>query len=267
MNKNKILIFAIIGVLLASSLALAVDSAVAMPTGMMSVSNRPVSASWIRINGIIDQWGTTDVRGQLQTQARTALLQSADTRQLASATAIWTTNTSRAIQAVRAKENFTYVFYVARLLNASISTLSTGSSDSNYVIGGNWNLATVKANITIITNENGVITRVLRHQDVSVQKADGQLTITDNWSKFTLNINGIDSLTGSVFRSMTRQMQFNQFKVTDDSTSNVVTQSDINAVAQCYGSMPGWGSYDTRMDFNNNYRVDIADISTVAANM
>lgn len=100
-----------------------------------------------------------------------------------------------------------------------------------------------------------------------MQKADGQLTVTDNWSKFTLNINGIDPLTGSVFRSMTRQMQFNQFKVTDDSTSNTVTRSDINAVAQCYGAIPGWGSYDTRMDFNNNYRVDIADISTVAANM
>ena len=159
------LIFAIIEVLLASSLAIAVDSAAAIPTGMMSVTNRPVSASWIRINGAIDQWGTTDARGQLQTQARTALLQSSDTRQLASATAIWTTNTFRAIQAVRAKENFTYVFYAARLLNASVSTLSTGSSASNYFINGTWNVATVKSTVTIITNENGNITRVLRNQD------------------------------------------------------------------------------------------------------
>jgi hypothetical protein len=266
MNKKKTLIFAIIGVLLASSLALAIDSVAAMPTGMMNVSNRPVSASWIRINGVIDNWGTTDVRGQLQTQARTALLQSEDTRQLASASAIWTTETSRPIQAVKAKESFTYVFYAARLLNASISTLSTGSSDDNYVIGGTWNVATVKASVIIVTDENGAITKVTRNQDISVQKIEGQLTVTDNWSKFTLNLNGKDPLTGSVFRSMTRQMQFNQFKMTDDSTSNVVTRSDINAVAQCYGSMPGWGSYDTRMDFNNNYRVDIADISTVAAN-
>ena len=55
--------------------------------------------------------------------------------------------------------------------------------------------------------------------------------------------------------------------MTDDTTGNVVTRSDVKAVGQCYGAMPGWGSYDTRMDFNNNYRVDIADISTVAANM
>ena len=267
MNKNKALIFAVIGVLLASSLALAVESAAAMQRGMTSVSNRPVSASWIRINGVIDQWGTTDARGQLQTQARTALLQSSDTRQLASATAIWTTNTTRAIQAVRAKENFTYVFYAARLLNASVSTLSTGSSASNYFINGTWNVATVNSTVTIITNENGTITRVLRNQDITTQKAYGELTVTDNWSKFTLAINGIDPLTGSVSRSMTRQMQFNHFKMTDDSTSNTVTKADIKEVAQCYGAMPGWGSYDTRMDFNNNYRVDIADISTVAANM
>jgi hypothetical protein len=55
--------------------------------------------------------------------------------------------------------------------------------------------------------------------------------------------------------------------MTDDTTSNVVTRSDVKVVAQSYGAMPGWGRYDTRMDFNNNYRVDISDISTVAANM
>lgn len=267
MNKNKAIIFAVVGVLLASSLALAVDSAAAMPGGMITSSNRPVSSSWIRINGVINQWGTTDVRGQLQTQARTALLQSSDTRQLASASAIWTTNITRAIQEVRAKENFTYVFYAARLLNASVSTLSADSSASNYVIGGTWNIATVTSNVTILTNADGTIARVLRNQDITTQKAYGELTITDNWSKFTLAINGIDPLTGSVLRSMTRQMQFNHFKLTDDSVSSTVTKADIREVARNYGAMPGWGSYDTRMDFNNNYRVDIADISTVAANM
>ena len=44
-----------------------------------------------------------------------------NTNQLASATAIWTTNNSRPISSVRSKENFTYVFYTARLANASVS--------------------------------------------------------------------------------------------------------------------------------------------------
>jgi hypothetical protein len=267
MNKNKILIFAVIGVLLASSLALAVESAAAMPMDMLRVSSKPVSTSWILLNGVINQSGTADARGQLQTQARTALLQSENTKQLASATAIWTTNTTRAIQSVQTKENFTYLFYEARLVNASVSTLSTGSSTSNYFLNGTWSVATVNSTVTIITNVNGTITRVMRNQDTSVIKAYGELNVTNNWTTFTLNITGVAPLSGSMYHYMQRQMQFNPFKITYDSTSDVVTRSDIGTVAKCYGAMPGWGNYDTRMDFNNNYRVDIADISTVAANM
>lgn len=137
MNKNKSLIFAVIGILLLSSLAVAVESVAAMPTNMAStVANRLVSASWIRINGVIDQWGTTPVTGQLQTQARTAIRQSDVANQLNTATAIWTTNISRPIQALKSKENFTYTYYAARLTNASVSTLSASNSASNYFING-----------------------------------------------------------------------------------------------------------------------------------
>ena len=66
---------------------------------------------------------------------------------------------------------------------------------------------------------------------------------------------------------MTRQVQFNPFKVSEDESSNVVTRADVKAVVKCYRAMPGWGSYDSRMDFNNNFKIDIADLSTVAANM
>jgi hypothetical protein len=125
----------------------------------------------------------------------------------------------------------------------------------------------VTSNVTIITNANGEITEVHRTSDTSVQKAYGELNVTDNWSKFTLAINGIDPLTGSVFRSMTRQVQFNPFQVTYDTTSNAVTRADIAAVIQSYGAMPGWGNYDSRMDFCGHYKIDIADLSTVACNM
>jgi hypothetical protein len=264
MNRNKALISVVIAILLVSSLAVAVDFAAALPTGSAIIPNRLVSASWIRINGVITKLGTTDVRGLLQTQARAAVLQSSDTRQLAGATAIWTTNTTRPIQAVQAKENFTYIFYAARIQYASVSSVTTSSVDSNYQISGTWNVATVKANITIITNDNGLITRVLRNQDISVKQATGELAITGN--TFTLTLSDMDPLTGSVYRLVTRAW-YNPYQMTDGSTSNTVTTADVNAVAQCYGAMPGWGNYDTRMDFNNNFRVDIADISTVAANM
>jgi hypothetical protein len=47
------------------------------------------------------------------------------------------------------------------------------------------------------------------------------------------------------------------------SASESVSKTDLAAVAKCYGNMPGWGNYDQKMDFN--YRIDIADVATVAA--
>jgi hypothetical protein len=263
MNKNKPLIFAVIGILLVSSLALAVETVTAMPRGMANIMNRMASTSWIRINGLISDWGTTDVRGQLQTQARERTRQVSDIDQLTSATAIWTTNITREISAVQAKENFTYVYFVARLPNASISTANV-NSPTEYTLSGKWNLANITSTITVNTDENGVITKVHRDQTITPGKASGDLTISGN--QFTLTIDVIDTLTGSVHRSIARTWN-NPFKMTDDATGNVVTRSDVKVVARCYGAMPGWGNYDTSMDFNNNYRVDIADISTVASNM
>lgn len=36
---------------------------------------------------------------------------------------------------------------------------------------------------------------------------------------------------------------------------------------QHYGEMPGWGNYDPKMDLSGDLKIDIADLSTVAANM
>ena len=105
------------------------------------------------------------------------------------------------------------------------------------------------------------------NQTSTVAKVYGELNVTDSWTKFTLKFTGYDPLTGSVTRSVTRQVQFNWYKVTDDVAGTAVTRADVNAVVQCYRAMPGWGNYDNRMDFNFNYKIDIADLATVAANL
>ena len=264
MNKNKVIIFAIIGLLLASCLTVAVNFATAMPTSTTdTMANRLMSASWIRLKGVVTQWGTTDVRGTLQTQARVATRQVSGVNELTSATAIWTTNLTREISAVKSISNFTYVYYVARLPNASIASATVDSATA-YSLSGTWNLANVTSTITILTDDSGAITKIHRDQDIITSKASGKLTVTGN--TFTLNIEGINPLTGSVFRTITRSW-YNPFKMTDDSTTSTVTRNDVRAIAQNYGAMPGWGNFDSNMDFNNNYRVDIADISSVARNI
>lgn len=232
-----------------------------------SVRNGLLARSFIRVNGLVTQWGTTPVNGALQTQARNGTWENGNTNQLAAATAMWTTNNSRPISSVRSKENFTYTFYTARLTNASVSLLSTKMDGSNYFLNGTWNVYTTTSNVTIITNDDGYITSVHRSSDTSVKKAYGELNVTNNWSKFTLSINGIDQLLGSVFRYGIRQVQFNPFKITDDTSNNAVTRADIASVIRAYGAMPGWGNYDVKMDFCGHNKIDIAALSTVACNI
>jgi hypothetical protein len=269
MNKKISVILAIIALVAVSSISF--TGANASVVGQSNMAATPSSAlaqrSYIRIDGVISQWGTTSVQGRIQTQAGTSMREDLSTNQLASATAIWTTNTSRPISAVQSKQNFTYTFYEARLRNASVSTLSASSVATNYFLNGTWGVFTVTSNVTIVTNAIGQITRIHRTQDISIQRAYGELNVTDNWSKFTLSINGIDPLTGSVFHSVTRQVQFNPFKVTDDTATNAVTRADVAAVIQSYGAMPGWGNYNAQMDFCGHFKIDIADLSTVASNM
>jgi hypothetical protein len=269
--KNKALVFALIAVFAISSLGLSAGFADAKPSTMNANSNNNsnqlLQRSYIRLNGQITAWGTADAHGQLQTQARVGT-HAITTNLLASATAIWTTNTSRPISAVRTKENFTYTFYEARLANASVSSLSANAtSPRSYFLNGTWNLYTSVSTVTIITNVNGSITNIHRDIQTSIQKLYGELNVTDNWSKFTLSINGIDPLTGSVHGWVQRQMQFNPFKITSDSTTDSVTKADFGAIMRNYRAMPGWGNYNVNMDFNNNYQVDLADLSTVACNM
>jgi hypothetical protein len=269
MNKKIPIVIAIIALFAVSGISLAgATPSMANPSTMgQAMSNALASRSYIRINGVITQWGTTAVNGSLQTQAAASTRVDLSTKQIATATAIWTTNTSRPIMNVEAKQNFTYVFYEARLTNASVSTLSTTTAGTNYFLNGTWNVYTVVSNVTIITNDQGQITNVHRSSDTSIQKAYGELKVTDNWTKFTLSINGIDPLTGSVSRSVQRQAQFNPFKVTDDTTTNAVTKADVAQVIRSYGAMPGWGNYDAKLDFCGHYKIDIADLSTVASNM
>ena len=275
---RKTIAIALLAIVAVSSLAAAASLASAMPwTGsrtMMnsaaqaSLSNRWTQKSWVRVDGVITQWGSLPTKGFLNAQARTALFNVSGSRQFAQAKAIWTTNTSRPITAIRAKENFTYTFYAARLLNASVSQVSY--ANSNFFLNGTWNVYNVTTQTTIITGSSGDITNIHRESDTKIAKVYGELNVTDNWTKFTLALTGYDKLTGSVIRSMTRQMQFNPFKISEDlttSASNLVTKTDLAALARNYRAMPGWGKYEQQMDFNCNYKIDIADVATVAANV
>ena len=271
---KKTLAVVLLAIIVVSSLSFAVASASAMGPAnrdwgwkVGSWMRRgvivPFQRSWIRLNGIVETWGSQEVNGSLWVNAKTVSFNE-EVRQGAFATAIWSSTTN-----VRQKGNFSYSFYVARLVDANVSALNF--EDVDFFMNGTWNVFHVTINQTLIKSgdlESGYTVDRQTKTDIDpiATKAYGELTVTDNWTKFVLSINGVDKLNGVVTRARMNQMIFNKFKVSEDGTEKV-SRVDLTVLSKIYGARPGWGSYDGNLDFNCNYKIDIADLTTVAANV
>jgi hypothetical protein len=271
---KKTLAVALLVIIAVSSLSFAVASASAIgPTSrgwgwrlgswMRRGAIVPFQRSWIRLNGIAETWGAQEVNGSLWVNART-VGSDENVWQAAFATAIWSNTTN-----YRHLGNFSYSFYVARLVDANVSVLNY--EDTDFFMNGTWNVYHVSINQTIIKSgdlESGYTVDRQTKTDVDpvATGAYGELKVTDNWTKFVLSIEGVDELNGLVNRARMSQMIFNKFKVSEDGTEKV-SRVDLTVLSGIYGARPGWGSYDSNMDFNFNYKIDIADLTTVAANV
>jgi hypothetical protein len=228
-------------------------------------------SSYVCMYGKITKWLTTPtgtpVMGIIEAQSRTTV-GSAKTVEGFAATAVWTNNTVRPLAGVRARENFTYTFYAARLIKGNYSALDPTSSIS-WFMNGTWNVWSITTNFTIITGSSGNILSVTTTRSLVAlaTEAIGNLTVTSGWDSFTLAIDGVPSLTGTVIAHIIASRTFNPFMLGTDSTSTTVTTADLNSIVNSYGSMPGWGNYDLRMDYCLHYQIDICDLSTAAANL
>jgi hypothetical protein len=223
--------------------------------------------NFVRFNGFINQSGSINATGTIEAQSRTIILDDTSSRQGSSAKAMWTTNTSRPISGFRDKENFTYTFYTASLTNVNVSSLN--ENGYGFFLNGTWNVYNVTSIFTVNTDSSGNIISFKSSKDgvALASNAYGELKVSSNGGNFTLSINGVDPLTGPVHVQRTTTRMFNPFKVLDDDGMSTVTEADMSSVMRAFGSSPGWGNYDQRMDYNFNYKVDICDLATVAANI
>jgi hypothetical protein len=277
-EEMKKIAAALLAIVAVSSLCFAVASASAMGPGnggwgwdigswMRGGAIFPFQRSWVRLNGVVETWDspevTQEVNGSLSVNARTVGADE-EVRGAAFANAIWSNTTN-----FREGGNFSYSFYAARLVEANVSMLDF--EDADFFMNGTWNVVNVTISQTIIRSgdsESGYTVDRQTKTDVDpiITEAYGELKVTDNWTKFVLSIEGNDELNGVVGRTWMTQMIFNRFKVSEDETDKV-SRVDLTTLAKNYGARPGWGSYDSNMDFNCNYKIDIADLATVAANV
>jgi hypothetical protein len=154
-----------------------------------------------------------------------------------------------------------------------IETESSSTANSNgnsFTLSGNWNVFKVTVTATAIKDNDGDIIEYSRSQKATAigePKSQGILTISEDGTEFTLDITGVGVLSGTVGRQRVSAIKCNAFKILDDDGLNILTRDDFKGIAKAFGSGLGWGIYDQRMDFNFNYRIDIADLCTAASNI
>jgi hypothetical protein len=215
---------------------------------------------WIRSRGFITHWGTTPVFGFLDAQVG-IVNKNGTYYEWARVHAIWSSEQRRlnCSGPQPPPENFTFSFCSARMVQ--LTGLKLNISEGTLDIAGLWNVVNITT--TIIMNVKYKPINITRTLTPIVTNATGTLHISDNFTKFVLDINGIDPLGGFCITTI----RYIEIKICDTNDDGKVDLIDLVRVAKRYGSKPGMWNYDHYMDFNFNDEIDLGDLTTVAANM
>lgn len=157
-----------------------------------------------------------------------------------------------------------YTFHYARLVNASMVKLNYQARD--FYILGLWDVL----RITLVYDAGGNVTLVT---EVVAVDAEGELYVTGGWRDLTIDIRGVNLLTGTVL--FYRITSIRPIPIGDVSgfppkiPDGEINIYDLVHVAKAYGDTPGMlGSlYDFDIDFNIDFTIDIYDLTTVAASL
>jgi len=217
---------------------------------------------WVRAGGIITRWDTTRVFGWIGACA--AVINANGTyHQWAKVGAIWTTEPRRFnYSGPPTPENFTFSFYAAKLVESSIVKLNF----THVYILGVWNVT--KITTTILVDKAGALISFTRTFEPILTNATGWLFVFPHPTfgyAFVLNIEGIDSLIGII---VVCKWSYFEIKICDVARDDgKVNLWDLVKVAKSYRTVPGLWNYNHTMDLNYDNKIDMGDLTTVAANM
>ena len=154
-------------------------------------------STYVLVDGAINASGANAAVGTIQAQSRTTV-GPALTILGFSSTAIWSTNTSRPLATAIKRENFTYTFYTARLVQGNYSALDFNGAA--FFMNGTWNVWNITETFTIITDASGTVLNVNSDQNAArlAVNAYGEFTANPVGENFTLSITGVDPVTGTV---------------------------------------------------------------------
>jgi len=222
--------------------------------------------TWVRMRGIITQWGSEPVFGWIGAHA--GMVNANGTyREWARAHATWSKDRPKLNCTEPPKENFTFTCYAARLINSTEISLDHPPYD--FYISGFWNVVKITTTITIIVDETGQLISINFNRTFEriLTEAQGELRVFLNPPRFELSIEGMDLLSGFVALFVIKHVEI---KMCDINNDGKVDLRDLVRIAKRYRAVPGLWSYNHEtheMDFNLNDEIDIGDLTTVAANI
>jgi len=155
-------------------------------------------------------------------------------------------------------------FYAAELTNTTAVKLNFEQQD--LYIQGLWNVY----NVTLIFEPGHTQGSYTLTKELLVNGGPGSLSVTGNWTDFTVNILSINLVQGKVTFYGISGIHIPPGDVwgPDGKPDRKIDARDLYHVAKAYGSMPSQASlYAFGIDFNFDFTIDIYDVTTVAAGL
>lgn len=226
-----------------------------------------VSGEWFKMSGEIHTWNTTSgdivpVFGWIGASGGIVDI-NGTTHEWAMAHAIWSPEIARIHPTASPTENFTFSFFAATL--TKVADMGINLTDNSFFVSGYWNVLNVTTTFSISDAAKIGFTRTT--QSV-VTNATGDLVVPGNSSEamsFRLAITGVGELTGPCNLLKLSVVEIKMFSVTGDDSK--VGLKDLVHVARLYGTTAGMLNFDFNADVNGDGKIDIFDLTTIAANI
>lgn len=261
LGMRKLIVALLIVVLGVGCFASLIGQTIAQETTETTPTTSPsIIIRWTRFRGAVTQWGSESYHGSVIVKTKTANVPPALFRPWATVDVVWSNERRPIASAPKPVGQVTYTHYNARLVR--LIAIKGRQDNMNLNITGIWNANKVK--ITAEFDENGVLIKTVREVTPIATKAKGQLHITEGWKKFDIEIEDVETLKGNGIAMTTTTSRINPFSYEAGST---VTIKDLIQIVRCFRAMPGFGNYIRELDYNMDSKIDLADLTTLAANM
>jgi len=258
---NKISVALLITLLTASCFTILANQATAQSTDPTnpSITPPPLIVRWMRYHGLITQWRSDSYRGSLTVNTRTANVRPVLFKPWVSVDAFWSNQSPFPSTKPAGQGQYSFINY-----NAKLVSLLSIKKQADFIVNvtGLWNVNKVK--ITTQFDVNGAPINTAREITPIVTRATGQLLITPDGKKFTIVIDGIDKLQGVEISMTTTTNPMNPFSISAGPRANL---GDLMQVMGGFRAIPGFSNYNPDLDCNKDSKIDLADLTTVAANM